>query len=296
MAEIFLREFEGDTVVVHFGGSFQSIDAHTFANSLIAFADTAYAINETIDPGQEIQILLEANGPGSYRALIRRLKKGYGGILSRAVEAVFWGIAANIIYDAAFKDNPTPPQIIVNSSEVVIQYGNDRVIVPRAVHDAVDNAKKNLAVKRGVERTFQSLQADERIIEFGLTARIDDPQPLLRIPRTLFPSILADTPIVPETTTGRVKTEKARLLILKAWLNRSKRKWSFEWNGVPISAPIVDTDFLERLHRREHLIGVGDALDVEIVFKQNFDPALGIYVNDANSFLIKTVIRHIPRN
>jgi hypothetical protein len=291
-----LREFEGETVVVHFGGSFQSINAYTFANLLIAFADTARAVSETIDPAQEIEILLEANGPGSFRARVRRLKKGYGGVLSRAVEALFWGGVANIIYDAAFKTDPKPPQITVNTTEVIIQYGNDKIIVPRAVYDAAQNAKKNPAVEHGIERTFQSLQADERIVEFGLTARIDDPQPLVRIPRTVFPSIVAHTHVLRETSTVRVRTEKARLVILKAWLNHAKRKWSFEWNGVPISAPIVDRDFLDRIERREYLIGAGDALDVEITFKQSFDPKLGVYVNDTNSFLITRVIQHVPRS
>jgi hypothetical protein len=99
-----------------------------------------------------------------------------------------------------------------------------------------------------------------------------------------------------ETPTGRVRKESARLVILKAWLNHAKRKWSFEWNGVPISAPIAGTDFLDRLDRREHLLGAGDALDVEITFKQNFDPALGVYVTEPNSYLVTRVIRPVPRS
>jgi hypothetical protein len=67
MAVIRLAGLGGDTVVVHFGGSVRTIDAYTFARSLIGFADTARAISHTIDPGQDIEILLEAYGPGSFR-------------------------------------------------------------------------------------------------------------------------------------------------------------------------------------------------------------------------------------
>ena len=85
------------------------------------------------------------------------------------------------------------------------------------------------------------------------------------------------------------------MVILKAWLNHAKRKWLFEWNGVPISAPIADRDFLDRLDRREHLFGAGDALDVEITFKQNYDKNLGVYVNDTNSFVVTKVIQVVPK-
>jgi hypothetical protein len=87
-----------------------------------------------------------------------------------------------------------------------------------------------------------------------------------------------------------------RIVILKAWLNHAKRKWSFEWNGVPISAPIGDKDFLDQLDRREHLLGAGDALDVEITYKQALDKKLGVYVNDPNSFVVARVIKPVPRS
>ena len=90
--------------------------------------------------------------------------------------------------------------------------------------------------------------------------------------------------------------QRARLLILKAWLNHAKRKWSFEWNGVPISAPIADTAFLDQLDRREHLLGAGDALDVEVAYRQTLDAELGVYVNDPNSFVVTRVVRPVPRS
>ena len=37
-----------------------------------------------------------------------------------------------------------------------------------------------------------------------------------------------------------------------------------EWHAC--SAPIADRDFLDRLERREILLGAGDALDAEITF------------------------------
>ena len=94
MTVIDLRSLEGDQVVIHFGGAITSVDAYTFANALIAFADTARAVNDVINPGQAIEIRLDAVGPGSFRAIVRRIQKGLGGFFSRGAQDVFWGIVA----------------------------------------------------------------------------------------------------------------------------------------------------------------------------------------------------------
>jgi hypothetical protein len=294
MAIISLDRFFEDTIVVHFGGNAGSIDAYTFAEALIGFADTAYAVSSTIDPGQEIEIIVEATGPGSFRAVIRRLKKKYGGTLS-PLAIIFWGVVTNLVYDATLKKDD-PVLITVNTQEVIIKHGHDTVIVPRNVYDASENAKKNPAVRKGIKKTFDAIERDQNVTEFGLTSSISDPRPLVAIPRADFSVVTQQVVIEPEDPPlERTNTERARVVILKAWLNHAKRKWSFEWNGVPISAPIYDREFLDQLDRREILLGSGDALDVEITFKQTFDPSLGVYVNDQNSFVITRVIKPVPR-
>ena len=246
MAIIKLSEFRDETIVLHFGGAVGTIDAYTLAEALIGFADTARAVSSIVDPGTEIEILVEATGPGSYRTVIRRIKKGAKGLLAGALHAVFWGVVANIIYDAKFKTADPPPQITVTTNEVIIKLGNDTIIVPRNVHDATENAKKNPAVQRGIRKTFEALEFDKSITEFGVTGSITDHRPLITIPRSEFP-IFAHTAVtaIEEVPTERMQKQRARLIVLKAWLNHAKRKWSFEWNGVPISAPIADVGFLD---------------------------------------------------
>jgi hypothetical protein len=296
MATVRLDAFSEDTIVLHFGGPEGTIDAYTLANALIGFADTAYAVNATIDPGQEIEIIVEATGPGSYRTVIRKLKKGFtGGVLSGIAGTILWNVVSNVIYDATLKGADPKPQIIVNTNEVIIKHGNDTIIVPRNVHDAAENAKKNPAVQKGLKKTFESLEADPHVTNFGITGSISDPHPLITIPRSDFPLVVTPIVDIEEQPQERTRKERARLVILKAWLNHAKRKWSFEWNGVPLSAPISDKDFLDQLDRREHLLGSGDALDVELTYKQIFEPTLSVYVNDPNSFIVTRVIRPVPR-
>jgi hypothetical protein len=86
-----------------------------------------------------------------------------------------------------------------------------------------------------------------------------------------------------------------RYILKIARYNHAKRKWSFKWNGVPISAPIADEDFLAKLDNREYLICAGDALDVIIGLKQNFDEEMKVYVNDQNSFVVVKVLNAVTR-
>lgn len=85
-------------------------------------------------------------------------------------------------------------------------------------------------------------------------------------------------------------------MILKAWFKPGARKWSFEWNGYPITAPIKDPEFWARLENREHLIGAGDALDVILTFEEVFVEEFGLYVADPNTYVIEKVIRPVPRS
>ncbi len=294
MAVIVLSALEGDSVVVHFGGSVGRIDAYTFANSLIGFADTSRAISSTIDPGQEVEIVVEAYGPGSFRTRVRRIRRDYGGVLSCGAESVFWGIVATVIYDSILRHDPAT-SITVDANEVVIVHGNDRIVVPRQFHEAAENCQKNPAVQDGLQRTFRPLEQDKRVTDFGLTSKIDDARPTISLPRSDFRFFISPSVLIEASPTERVRSESARLYILKAWLNHAKRKWSFEWNGVPISAPITDTHFLDQLHRREHLLGSGDALDAEVTFKQTLDSELGVYVNQPDSYLVTKVFRPVPR-
>lgn len=293
MTTLRFDDFEDDTIVLHFGGTEGSIDAYTLAEALIGFADMARAISATVDPGTDIDILVEATGPGSYRTLIRRIKKDYGGLLAVG-GTVFWGIVSNYIYDNYIKNDP-PPQVTVNADGTVVKTGKYIIIVSQAVHSGTEHAKQNPAVQSGLAKAFAALEADENVKDFGVTGSLNDPEPKFTIPRAEFPKIAQRPASTEEEPSTRSTKKRARLFVLKAWLNHAKRKWSFEWNGEPVSAPISDTKFLDQVDRREVLLGAGDALDAELTFKQNYDKTLGVWINDPQSYVVTKVLRAIPR-
>jgi hypothetical protein len=298
MGTVDLRELKGDQIVIHYGGQLTSVDAYTFANSLIAFADTVRSVSNVLDPGPRIEVRLEALGEGSFRAVIKRMPTGLSQFLKRGAESLFFAYIAYLIIDRIH--GPDANQIQVNTDEVIITRGKDRIIVPRTVYDGAPKLKEDPKVQDNIARTFEAIEEDDAVQNFGITPHVADAEPLVQVPRDEFPRLAsrsyALTPTAEASAGRRERTERAVLVILKLWLKGSiARKWSFEWNGVPISAPIKDTDFLERLARREHLIGYGDALEVDLHYIQDYDDKLGVYVNDQRTFEVIKVIRIIQR-
>ena len=297
MAVIDLRPLAGDTVVVYFGGPPGSIDALTFGNALIALVDTANAVNELVFPGDDIEIRLEAQADGSFKALLRRTRKGLPGFLGRGAENLFWTFVGAAITYVALGDQR--PKVDIKTDEVIIETGKDRIIVPREVHEKMPNVQRSPEVRASVNQTFRIIQKDQAVESFGMLPRLEPPadKPLpFVIPREDFLAAIEKSAVPPEQIEKvRTRQVEARLIVLKAWVSGANRKWMFEWNGVPISAPIKDEEFLHKVRNHEYLFGSRDALDVELTFKQNFVPSLNVYENDTNSFVVKRVIRTVPR-
>lgn len=208
--------------------------------------------------------------------------------------AVFWGIVSNYIYDNYVKNDP-PPQITVNADGTIVKTGKYTIIISPQVQTGTEHVKQNPAVQSSLAKTFAALEADENVKDFGITGSINDPEPKFTIPRAEFPRVAQRSLPPDEVPQSRSSKKRARLFVLKAWLNHAKRKWSFEWNGEPVSAPITDMKFLDQVDRREVLLGAGDALDAELTFKQNYDKTLGVWINDPASYVVTKVIKPVSR-
>lgn len=91
----------------------------------------------------------------------------------------------------------------------------------------------------------------------------------------------------------RVVPEIVNLQILKAILERSKRKWEFMWRGFKISAPITDELFYINFFAHDITIAPGDVLHVTLHVFQELDQRTGVYKNVR--YEVVQVHGHIPR-
>lgn len=304
MATFDLSAFDDATVVLHLGTDAKSIDAYTFAEVLTAFSDTAQSIASALDPAIEIQISVEGVAAGSIRALLRQSASNAGGFLSKGTGPLFWSIVGGVITNVVTAQMyPTPKiNVIVQDNSVVIEQGNDRIIVPRSAHESAMKVSSNPRVINGLDRTFKAVERDRKIKNLGLAQSMEDVKPVVVVDRKDFIKfnrrpVLAMRPeeLLPQTQRRR-RRERARLVIVKVWLKSGNRKWTFEWNGVPIQAPIRDKSFFDKIASREYLIGDGDALDVWLEYFQSYVEGLRAYENEANTYEVVEVIQIIKRD
>ncbi|EGQ8127598.1 hypothetical protein I7100_005005 [Vibrio parahaemolyticus] len=279
-----------DEIVLHFGGERKKINAYTLATSLVSLSDAIKEANTIINPGYEVEILVEAFGEGSFRA---KVKTVYGGLknifTANRVEAVAIGIVTSFIYQHTLAPD-SDVNVIVDDTQVIIEQGDKTIIVPKTIYDAQKEVEKSEKFRKSISKSIQAVDKDKNISSFGFTRNIDDKSPDIEIPRKQF--ALLTSPLEIEEPQREVN-EVAELQIKRAILERSKRKWEFIWRGIKISAPVSDQQFYDDFFAHKITVAPGDSLDAILTISQVRDEDTGIYTN--SKYEVKTVHRHIPR-
>lgn len=290
MSEIYLREFEND-FVIYFGGKPKRINAYTLASSLVSIADTVKTANSIINPGYEVEVVVEAFGEGSFKAKIRTI---YTGIASsvfsvESLKAIVFGVIASYVYQHTL----APDQVVnitVNTDEVILEQGKSKIIVPREVHEYAKQLEKSEKFTQSIGKTFEALERDKDIESFGFTPHLADEVPLISVPRERFAFVSTPTSL---EDGQRSVIEVADLYILRAILERGNRKWEFVWRGIKISAPVLDEKFYDDFFAHRITIAPGDSIEVKLKIYQTLDEDTGIFTN--NRYEVIEVQRHVPR-
>jgi hypothetical protein len=296
MADVIdLRDFSDDSFVIHFGGDRRGMDATTFAHALTGFTEALRSINRELEPGYDLDVIIEAVGPGSFRARLRAVKKSAGNLFTAtAAVGLAGGITVNIlsslIYDKMFPDDP--PKITVNVDGVTVEHSGTTIIISKEVFEAKKKVEKSAPVKRHIAETLEAVNRDPHVTSLGITRKLDDPLPEFDIPRTLFPTIIAATR-PPEDTKDRTIEVEAQLTVKTAILERSRRKWEFYWNGITIPAPIADPTFFDRLIALEISLQHGDTFSSILRIRQVRDELTGAWKN--KSYEVRKVFDVIHR-
>lgn len=290
MAEIRLSAYE-DVLVIHFETESSRINAYTLATTLANVADAAKAANTDLNPGYEVEVFVEALGAGSFKATVRTVFEGAGNLFSKEnLKTILLAVVASYIYQVTLAPSQEI-QVDVGTDEVVVEHGRDRVVIPREVYHATEDAKRNKRFTNSIGKAMECVAEDDEISHIGFTPNPQDKHPELPIPRERLAPLYIETTEEPDY---REIVEVADLQIVRAILERSKRRWQFVWDGFKISAPVTDGDFYDAFFARSITIAPGDSLRVRLRIRQNLDQDLGIYVNE--NYEVFEVLDHIPRN
>lgn len=271
MATVDLRKLDGDQIVVHFGGQLTRVNAYTFANALIAFADTIKAISKLVDQGDQIEIEIESIGPGSFRfrvfvnRITERLLAPHPAPALRILVIV---ITTMVPYDV--REGDLIP-IGLDDDLVAVESRGTRFIMSPEMHEDYKNVKNNPMVRKNIGHIFQALEKDGMIEYFGLAKNLKDKELIIQIPRSNFNELakLAENSI-PDNMRIPKKVSMT-LYVIKPWIDAEKKKWSFRKHDGSIFAPIKDKKFLERVRSNEIRFGNGDAIYATVEYIEKGD-------------------------
>lgn len=289
MATVEVRR-EVDRFVLYFETPRAEISAYALASALVGLADAVREANATVNPGYQVEVVVEALANGSFKATVRTVFTKAKNLFShQAVQAVIWGIVATHIYEKAIKTE-VPPKITVSDNLVIIEVGKDKIVVPKDVYEAKRQLEKSERFNNAVGKVFDAAASDPEVTGVALVEQDQGPRPPLVIPREKF-ALFQTERLVDEST--REIIEITQVEISRAILERGTRRWEFFWRGVKIAAPILDERFFDRFFSHEITIAPGDALEVALRIVQERKPDSGIYVNVR--YEIAEVYKHVPR-
>jgi hypothetical protein len=279
-----------DGFVVYFGGQPNEVDTYTFANALVALSDAFQEINNQVNPGYSLELRLEAVGSGSFKARIREIPKTLKSAFKFADNRIIWPILVTWFYTQVI--DPDKTVITVKTDEVVIENGADRVIVPREAYNQAKAVPKE-RVGRHVARAIDAVEGDPNVSSLGIYKDMTgEGPPALLIQRDEFAIVRLRAQAEEGNARKRTQLVEATVGIIKAVFARGDRKWDFVWNGVKIGATIGDPIFMADVMSRRYKIGAGDAIEVTMEIEQEYDDALGVWLNAG--YRITSVKRFIP--
>lgn len=266
--------------VIHYGGALHSVEANTFANSLVAIARVFEETNCILFPDLKIEMRVEALAQGSFRPRIRlftsSLLSHITPFLPEKNQLIFVVLGILSLHQCT-GDNPA--SITINSDTVVFSNEKGKLEIPRTAYDSAKKLSDNKTIKAAIEQNFSIIASDPSITSFGFTQETDSEDFLFYETQTNFNRYVSQEQ-KEEDEDRRVVEQDAELKLLKVILEKGSRKWEFVWNGFKISAPVTADKFWEDLRLRKIQIAQGDSIQAVLKIYQVRDPYSGAFLNE----------------
>ena len=288
MTVIDLKQID-DTLVLHVRKDGHSINAYALASTLIALADAAKAANEQINPGYEIEVMVEALSDGSFKATLRAFYKKLDNLFSKqTLYAIVFGVMSNYVYEHTLAPD-RDVKVSVHTDEVTIVQGDKTIIVPRNVYDATQRVRSTSQFQEKVGQAVDALLKDENVVGVSFDAGPEEKKELPPIERSDLERIALPPE---EKDCNQTIEEIADLQIIRAILEKSRRRWEFSWKGFRFPAPILHDKFYKDFSDHNIVIGPGDTLKARLRIYQIRDPSNDIFINER--YEVVEVLDHIP--
>lgn len=277
-----------DRFVLYFQTPKHEVNAYALAAAITGLANAIKAANHVINPGYQIEVLIESLPDGSFQTVVKTVFNSAKNIFaSEASKAIIYGVISTYIYEH-YIDHNESVKVEVSNEMVIIQNGNEKIVIPKTVYDAKNNVEKSDKFQSSIGSLFEGALLDANVKGIGFKNNADSNPPSIIIPRDYFEiyesrKLEGDKEIL----------EEASLEISRAILSRGQRKWEFFWRGIKISAPVLDNEFYDKFFAHDITIAPGDCLVVDLRIVQKEDPDTGILMNQR--YEVVKVKEHKPR-
>ncbi len=267
-----------------------SINAETYVQSLISLTTMIREVNYQSGTAPAVSVNVLAQEPGSFDVALQVIQTAAEnpGLVLEAANFLN-GVVMTVISVIGLKkasQNADFSQTEVHGDQVNIKDVNGNVIYQanqtvynifttnQAVNDAVSNQFQ--AIKQDPEMEAVTITADDSVVSFG---------------REDF-DVLSERRII-EIEEHEIVVVPTQLTISKIVLDSRERKWDFIYQGVKISARIVDEGFLDRVQAGDIRFANGDILVADLKIIRELDANLNVYLN--KDYAVESVRQHLPR-
>jgi hypothetical protein len=286
---------QDDSVKVKFDGDISGVDINTFTRVLLDYSTVIQESALEIDPSARLSIEITGAGHGCLEAFLH-LAPTVGKGLIDTVKSVAPELpeiidAASELYDLMHK--------VSKLGGVESTSSDGKTVTVRAKNGNVINVSQttykiyagNGDAPTAVRKTFETLAHEDGITGVSIQPCSNEVESV-SIPSSDFETV-ANAPQPPvEKKVGVF--HRQTLAIVRAMFVQSKtRKWSFEWKGATISAPITDDTFFERFPGMSFKLG--DSLIADLKVEQRLDEKSGLYVNSSYEVVKVHAKDELPR-
>lgn len=285
-----------DTFIIHFGVKGSRINAYTLASTLASIADAARAANAQINPGFDIEVVVEALGEGCFKATLRSIFHPIAkSIFSvETVKNIVWGVVAGYITTVTCSGGNV---VTINNNYTVIQYEGGQVTMPKETYDYCQQMGKVPRFRDSVGHVFKTADSDPDVASISIGGIPSNDDLVFEVPRKEFGRLAATVSTEATGDNQRIIKETTEVQYIKAYLEtkrRNSRKWGFVWRGKEFSAPMRDDAFWRKLMQGRIPMRPGDILVVILAMHQErMDPDSNIWLT--KKYEILEVLDHIPR-
>lgn len=169
---------------------------------------------------------------------------------------------------------------------VTLNAGGDIIIIDKQVFNLY---KDHPETTDAIDSSFSALEENPAItgVEMNVSGKT-----IFKAKREEFSGI-ATSPNF-ENENIRHNTEMVRLTVVKPYLAPSKtRKWEFIYNGVKITAPILDEAFLDSLDHVPFMMGTKMLVELDVL--QEYDELYKTYLNKKFTVLRVVKVDNLPK-